>query len=176
VRVPSVVSVQVADLLVELYDRIGPLIVEAVSGLSVDDLRWSPGPGSNSIGWLVWHAARVQDCQVAPLRGEGQVWTTGDFAARFGLDPDPTNSGYGHTAAEVEAVRPEGAAALVENFDAVAAVTRSFLATLSPPDLDRVVDRRWDPPVTMGARLVSVAEDDLQHVGQAMYLRGMRQR
>jgi hypothetical protein len=36
-----------------------------------------------------------------------------------------------------------------------------------------VVDRRWTPPVTLGVRLVSVADDCLQHVGQAAYVRGL---
>ena len=41
-------------------------------------------------------------------------------------------------------------------------------------DLAEVIDRSWDPPVTRGARLVSVSEDALQHVGQASYLAGMK--
>jgi hypothetical protein len=51
----------------------------------------------------------------------------------------------------------------------------AYLATLSDDDLERVVDRSWDPPVTVGIRLVSVIADDLQHVGQAAYIRGMVQ-
>jgi hypothetical protein len=35
-----------------------------------------------------------------------------------------------------------------------------------------VVDRRWTPPVTLGVRLVSVLCDDLQHAGQAAFVRG----
>ncbi|WP_309244456.1 mycothiol transferase [Micromonospora parastrephiae] len=70
-------------------------------------------------------------------------------------------------------MRPENAQALVDYYGAVSARTRSFLAGLGPTDLDRVVDERWDPPVTLGVRLVSVAEDDLQHVGQAAYVRGL---
>jgi hypothetical protein len=57
--------------------------------------------------------------------------------------------------------------------DEVDARTRAMLQTLTPVDLDRVVDRRWDPPVTLGVRMVSVAEDNLQHVGQAAYVRGL---
>ena len=38
---------------------------------------------------------------------------------------------------------------------------------------DRIVDERWDPPVTLGARLVSVVNDDTQHVGQAAYVKGL---
>ena len=51
--------------------------------------------------------------------------------------------------------------------------TVAYLATVAPEDLDRVVDERWDPPVTLGVRLVSVLSDDLQHAGQAAYARGL---
>ena len=52
------------------------------------------------------------------------------------------------------------------------AATASYVAGLAPEDLDRVVDERWDPPVTLAVRLVSVISDDLQHAGQAAYARG----
>ena len=71
------------------------------------------------------------------------------------------------------AVRPESAQALIDYHQAVAERTRTFLAGLRPADLDRVVDEAWDPPVTLGVRLVSVIGDDLEHVGQAAYVRGL---
>ena len=40
---------------------------------------------------------------------------------------------------------------------------------LTAKDLDRVVDKRWNPPVTLGVRLISIADDDIQHAGQANY-------
>jgi hypothetical protein len=39
--------------------------------------------------------------------------------------------------------------------------------------MDRVIDRRWDPPVTVGVRLVSVVNDTQQHIGQLSYVRGL---
>ena len=96
--------------------------------------------------------------------------------ARFGLEPDPSNTGYGHDADEVAAVRPESADALLEYLDAVDARTRRMLDVVTPDDLDRIVDRRWTPPVTLGVRLVSVADDCLQHAGQAAYVRGLLDR
>jgi hypothetical protein len=54
--------------------------------------------------------------------------------------------------------------------------TRAWVATLEPADLDRVVDTRWDPPVTLGVRLVSVVNEVNQHVGQVAYLRGLLDR
>lgn len=159
--------------LAEVFGRIGPLVHETTAGLSAAQLVDAPGPGANPIGWLVWHLTRVQDDHVAELLDEEQLWVTGDWAHRFGLDADPSNSGYGHTPEEVAAVRPESAAVLVEYYDAVDHRTAGMLGGLTVDDLDRIVDRRWDPPVTMGVRLVSIADDSLQHLGQAAYLRGL---
>jgi uncharacterized damage-inducible protein DinB len=165
--------VDVNDLLVEAFDRLPDLVRAAVDGLTPEQLTWTPAKGANSVGWLVWHLTRVQDHHVAQLLGDEQVWAAGDWAARFGLEPDPQNTGYGHSPEEVATVRPESPAALVEYHDAVAARTRAFVLGLGPADLDRVVDKRWDPPVTLGVRLVSVVNDDDQHVGQAAYVRGL---
>ena len=166
-------GVNIAALLLEFYGRIPPLAREAVVGLDADRLAEAPGPGANTIGWLVWHLTRVQDHHVAEILGTDQVWAGGGWAARFGLEPDPSNSGYGHTPAEVAKVRPDGPDALVDYQDAVDQRTRTMLEGLSEADLDRIIDRRWDPPVTLGVRLVSIADDCLQHVGQAAYLRGL---
>jgi hypothetical protein len=162
----------VAALLLELYGRVPPLARHAVVGVAADRLVEVPAPGTNSIGWLVWHLARVQDHHVADLLDADQVWTSADWAGRFGLDPDPSNTGYGHSAAEVASVRPESPEALLGYLDAVSERTNEMLAGLAPNDLDRIVDRRFTPAVTLGVRLVSVADDCLQHAGQAAYVRG----
>ncbi len=163
----------VASLLLEFYGRIPPLARHAVVGVDLDRLTERPASDSNTIAWLVWHLARVQDHHVAELLGIDQLWVSGDWASRFGLDPDPVNTGYGHSAQEVATVRPERPEALLEYLDAVAGRTSTMLEGLVPADLDRIVDRSWDPPVTMGVRLVSVADDSLQHAGQAAYVRGL---
>jgi Protein of unknown function (DUF664) len=163
----------VGALLLELYGRIPPLAHDAVDGLALPALATAVGPGANPITWLVWHTARVQDHHVSEVRDEEQLWVTGDWAARFGLAPDPSNIGYGHTAEQVAAVRPERPEVLLDYLEAVDARTRSYLQGLTPAELDEIVDRRWDPPVTLGVRLVSVADDALQHMGQAAYIRGL---
>jgi uncharacterized damage-inducible protein DinB len=163
----------VAALLTDLYGRVPHLVQEAVDGLSADQLLARPTPEANTIAWLVWHLARVQDDHIAEVAGGAQAWQEGDWARRFGLDPGTTETGYGWSAEQVACLRPESAEALVAYYDAVAERTDAFLATLTDADLDRVVDERWDPPVTLGVRLVSVADDDLEHVGQAAYVRGL---
>ena len=163
----------VPSLLLELYSRIPALARNAVSGVDLGTLLEPPGPGANPIAWLVWHSARVQDYYVAELMDSDQIWIQNDWARRFGLEPDPSNTGYGHSAADVAAVRPVRPAALLEYLDVVDRRTRVVLDSITPSDLDRIVDEDWDPPVTLGVRLVSVADDCLQHLGQAAYVRGL---
>lgn len=161
------------DVYLELFDRIDQHVAQAVDGLDAEQLCWTHAPEANSIGWLVWHLTRVQDHHVAELLNDEQVWVAGDHAAHVGVEADPANTGYGHTAEEVAAIRPDGPDALLAYYDAVAARTRGLVESLDAADLDRIVDRRWDPPVTMSARLVSIADDDIQHAGQAAYVRGL---
>jgi hypothetical protein len=164
---------QVGEVLSEAFGRLPGLVRRAVDGVSSDELRWAPADDANSIGWLVWHLTRIQDHHISDLLDADQVWVGHGWAVRFGLEPDAENTGYGHNAADVRAVRPESAGALVEYYDAVAPRTMALLAGVTAEDLDRIVDRRWDPPVTLGVRLVSVLGDSLQHAGQAAYVRGL---
>ncbi|ROS30808.1 DUF664 domain-containing protein [Cellulomonas sp. PhB150] len=165
----------VRDLLVESFDRIGPTVRRVVEGLDDATLTWRADPRANTIAWLTWHIARVQDAQLAPLIGTEEVWTADGWAGRFDLPFDESASGYGQDADDVAAVRVPSDL-LLGYLDAVTAATGAYLATLTADDLDRVVDTHWDPPVTLGARLVSILADDLQHVGQAAYVRGLAER
>jgi uncharacterized damage-inducible protein DinB len=164
------------ELLIDLFERVTEHVHEAVDGLDPEALRTPIEPGTNPIGWLVWHLTRVQDDHIAEILGEPQLWTTGNWARRFGVAADAGNTGYGHSWKDVTAIRPESADALIDYYEAVAGRTRQLLHNTSAKDLDRVVDDRWDPPVTLGVRLISVADDDIQHGGQASYARGILDR
>lgn len=163
----------VAALLTDAFSRIEEEVHGAVGGLSEEQLAHRVDADANSIGWLVWHLSRVQDDHVAGVAGTEQVWTAQGWAERFDL-PFPTGSiGYGHTSADVARVRVASPDLLTGYYDAVAARTMEYIAGLTEDDLDRVVDEAWDPPVTLGVRLVSVIDDCAQHGGQAGFVRGI---
>lgn len=164
-----------SEIYLDLYGRLPELVHGVVEGLTPEQLATAPPGADNHIGWLVWHIARVLDHQLCEVSGDTQVWVEeAGWAGRFGTDPDANNLGYGHTPEQVAGVRPESGDALLEYFDAVHENrVVPYLRGLSAEALDRVVDETWDPPVTLGVRLVSLADDGLQHAGQAAYVRGM---
>ena len=162
-------------VLADSLTRVREQVPAVVDGLDEDDLAWRPDPEANSIAWLIWHLTRVADDHVAEVAGRQQVWTSDGWYERFGL-PFPADAhGYGHSAADVAAVRVPSDV-LAGYHDAVAAAALEYVGTLAPSDLDRVVDERWDPPVTLGVRLVSVVNEVNQHLGQAAYVRGLLER
>jgi hypothetical protein len=165
-----------AELLVDAFGRIGGAVHRVVDGLTPEQLTFQVDPEANSIAWLVWHLTRIQDDHLAGVAEAEQAWTAQGWVERFGLPFDPRDTGYGHRADEVAAVHVDSGELLVGYYDAVHEQTLRYVERLSDAALGRIVDRSWDPPVTLGVRLVSVIADDLQHAGQAAFVRGILQR
>jgi hypothetical protein len=160
------------ELLLDAFSRIRETVEATLDGLDDGSLALRPAGTGNSIAWLVWHLARVEDVQVADVAGLEQVWFSQDFVGRFGLPLKPRDTGYGHSSDQVDAVRAP-AELLLDYYDAVHRQTLGYLQGLGDEELDRVVDTRWNPPVTLGVRLVSTIADCLQHAGQAAYAKGL---
>ena len=161
------------ELLLYAYGQIQETLRRAVEDLTPDELTRRVGPEANTIAWLAWHLARVQDDHIAEVAECEQVWLSQDWVLRFGLPFEPDATGYGFSSEQVAQVQVPSADLLIDYAGAVHEQTMDYLRGLSDDDLDTVVDTRWDPPVTLGVRLISVLSDDLQHVGQAAFLRGL---
>lgn len=167
------VAMDCKDLIVDGLNRVDEDLRRALDGLTPEQLGFRPAEHANSVAWLAWHLTRVADDHISELAGRPQAWISDGWHQRFGKPGDMGDTGFGYGPAEVAAVRPESAALLVDYFAAVHARSLEYLAGLSCSDMDRVIDRRWDPPVTVGVRLVSVVNDCSEHVGQLAYLRGL---
>jgi hypothetical protein len=164
-----------AELLTEAFGRVRSVLHGTLRDISIEELSFRADPEANTISWLVWHLARGQDDHIADLLGVEQVWTAEAWADRFNLPFDAAATGYGQSSDDVAAVRAEPA--LLEGYyDAVHSRTAGYLLTLNDADFARIVDTSWDPPVTLAVRLVSILSDNLQHVGQAAYVRGLARR
>jgi hypothetical protein len=161
-----------AELLTDGFGRVSQNVHRTLDGLAPEALTARLDPAANSIAWLVWHLTRNQDDHLADAFGGEQLWTSQGWADRFALPFDVSATGYGQSSDEVAAVR-SSAELLLGYLDAVTAQSLSYLKSVTDDDLDRIVDTNWDPPVTLGVRLISVLSDGLQHAGQAAFTRGI---
>jgi hypothetical protein len=165
------------DLMLDALGRIRSVLHRALTDLTLDDLHRQPQAGANSIAWLAWHLTRVQDVSVSGLAGQEQAWISQGWHAKFALPPDPGNDGYGDTPEQVAAFRAPSVQTLLDYHNSVQECSQTYVAGLTPTDFDRTLNEpQWQPMPTVGVRLVSVLSDNLQHAGQAAYLRGMWQR
>ena len=162
------------ELLRDSFTRLIEHVDELTDGLSDEVSEYRPAPGANSIAWLIWHSARVQDIQLAHVAGVEQVWTRDGWVDRFGLDLPRDDTGYGHSAEDVAKVRAS-ADLLSGYYHAVHDFSLEYIAGVTADELSRIVDTYWDPPVTASARIVSIIDDCAQHLGQAAYVRGIAQ-
>lgn len=163
------------DILLDPFGRTPDAVHDALEGLTAEELTTRLDHDANSIAWLVWHLSRIADDHVAEVSGREQVWTSGGWAERWKLPFDEDDTGFGHTPEQVAAVTGD-ARLLRAYFDAVHEMVIAYVGSLSDSDLDRVVDRRWDPPVTLGVRLVSVAGHNFEQAAQADFIRGILER
>ncbi|TMF65464.1 MAG: DinB family protein [Chloroflexi bacterium] len=164
-----------SELLIEAFDRIPAQVHDVVEGLTPAQLTFRLDSEANSIAWLVWHMSRIADDHIAEVAHKPQVWTSSGWATRWRLPFAPADTGYGHTAKQVAAVTGD-AELLLGYFGAVNEMTTRFVPTLTDSALDRIVDKNWDPPVTLGVRLVSVAGHNFEQVAQAAFIRGVLER
>lgn len=171
------------ELLRDSFTRLIEHVDDLTDGLTEQLSTYRPTPDANSIAWLIWHSARVQDvqvCDIAKTQDNDRsdkprfedVWKRDGWVDRFSLDLPQDDTGYGHSAEDVGKVRAP-AELLAGYYHAVHDMTLDFINTLDTDDLERVIDRNWDPPVTASMRLVSIVDDCAQHLGQADYVRGI---
>ena len=161
-------------LLIDGYGRILEVLERTLRGMTPEDLNQQPKPDCNSMGWLTWHLTRVQDDHVAGLMGEEQLWTSEGWHARFNRPPENGDIGFGHSPEQVAAFRSPDIETMLGYHSAVLERTRRYIRSLSASDLDRELDEPWYQPLpTVGVRLISVLADNLQHAGQAAYVRGL---
>ncbi len=101
-----------------------------------------PGGAGNSIAWLVWHLARVEDIVINTIvRGTPQILLAGEWAARMRV-ADP-RVGTGFEEAEVEGLsRAIDVAALDGYWQAVRRATDDWLASVPAGFFDTVPDVR----------------------------------
>ena len=166
-----------AALIADALGRVNAILHRSLKGAPAAMLCRMPAPHANSMAWLAWHLTRVQDDHISDLAGLPELWTSGGWHARFGMEPGEEETGQGHTFKQVAAFKVKSAKVLLDYQDATFERSKAYLAKVKPKDLDRELDEpQYDPLPTVGVRLVSIVADNTQHAGQVAYLRGFFER
>ncbi|GBE24530.1 dinB superfamily protein [bacterium BMS3Bbin02] len=146
-------------------------VIEGIDPLLLDE---PPAPGANSIGWLAWHVTRSHDRNVSELQGREQLWILEGWHTKFSREPDPAETGFGHTPDQAAAFRSPEPEVVLAYHDAVVDMINHYLTHAPPGDLDReVFSPTFGDTRTVQRRLVGVLTDALQHLGQLAYARGI---
>ena len=164
------------DFILDLLDRVQQELTKAVDSLTDEEMAWRPGPGANSIGFVLWHQMRCEDQMVhAWIQGETQSWVSEQWFRKLNLPDDPGKDGYGYTAEQVAAFLVPPLKDLLDYGAAVRIRTVQYLKNLAPEELDRVVHIEPLPEVDKVSELFSSLLVEIAlHVGQIAYLRGLQ--
>ena len=160
-------------LIVNIFDNLSMVLGRTLDGLTQKELDQQPAHDSNSIGWLVWHILRGQDLGIAGLMGDEQLWIREGWHAKFNRPPEPMDFGLGHTPEDLAAFKSPDIKVLSDYQQVVLEQTKRYLNNLSESELDRKLDHPVFP--TVAARIIALISDNLQHAGQAGYVRGLIQ-
>lgn len=161
---------KINEFTADALERVHVFMALAFDDLTQEQLWYRPAPEANSIAWVGWHLTRGLDRRVSDMdRGE-QTWIEGRWFDKFGLPPNPTDYGIGHTKEQVDTVRPPDCATILGYYDAVYQRALAFLASPEADDHDRVLE---DSGNTVAVEMVGMVAGNLQHIGQVGYIRGL---
>jgi hypothetical protein len=138
------------DLLLDAFGRLDVGVRGLLESVAGEELNIRPNGSGNPIGWLLWHLLRVQDDHLADIAERDQVWIAGGWFERFLLPFPPEAHGYGFTSEQVDATRLDGVDLLSGYHAEVHEMTVDLVERITSTRLDDIIDRRWDPPVTVG--------------------------
>ncbi|OFI50498.1 hypothetical protein BG261_01065 [Floricoccus tropicus] len=163
------------DMIVEAVERGHERFLSVLEGLTVEQVNDFPAkniaPSIKSVAWLSWHTAREMDYQISELKGTNPLWLVNGWKEKFNLDlPDDTEDWH-HTPEQAAKVKVSDVDLLRGYLEDAANLTKEYLKTINENELDDIVDKNWNPPVSRGARLVSVIDDLAMHSGQVIYSR-----
>ncbi len=133
------------------------MIDDLLRGLTGEQVRGRPQPGVNTIAWLLWHMARIEDVGVNRFVAD-RPQVLEEWRDRLGVAR--RDVGTGMTDAEVDAMSARvDLPALRGYWDAVTARTADVVGALRAVDLDSPVDGARVREVVAAEGIVAPGQD-----------------
>ncbi|MEE9400564.1 MAG: DinB family protein, partial [Dehalococcoidia bacterium] len=97
----------VKDFALQSLSESQTALMQAVDGLSQEELMRQPQPGANHIAFTLWHMLRVEDWFFHYLfQRVPQVWESEKWHEKLNLPDDPRVTGFGYIAEQVASFPP----------------------------------------------------------------------
>jgi len=162
------------ELIMDQFLRIEQELSFVLDGLTVEDLNQQPAPDCNSIGWLAWHLTRSHDRNMSELMDKEQLWISEKWYARFNREPDPNETGVGHTVEQAKSFKSPEGQVVMDYHRAILKRIEQYINSVTEDDLGmETYSPTLNNTAKAGRRITGVIQQGFLHVGQAGYVRGM---
>jgi len=142
----------------------------AMDGLTQEEFAWCPGAECNSIAFILWHTARVEDFFVnRVIKREKELYEAEGWQEKLGT---PAKA-YQYTVEELQTWPVPKLDDLQGYANSVREKTLDFLKSLPSEKLSEV-PRPERSPDSIGAILGRISTEIALHAGQIAYLRGVQ--
>ncbi|MFC1994682.1 DinB family protein [Chloroflexota bacterium] len=159
------------ELILASLEQSKGYLSKALDGLTQEEAAWSPRAECNSIAFISWHIARVEDFFVnRALQRKDELYESEGWQEKLGTPPKEV--GYQYTVGQLCAWPVPQLEVLRAYADSVREKTLAFLKHLAPARLSEV-PRPDRSPDSIGVTLGRISTEIALHVGQIAYLRGM---
>ncbi len=129
------------DFFLVRYDQVHRVLSDpALKQLGESQLRGRPHPRVNTIAWLLWHMARVEDVGVNRFVVDGPQVLDDGWLAKLGVDRRDVGTGMSDAEVDELSARVD-LDALRGYWDALTRRTPEVVASLRGSDLDALVPR-----------------------------------
>lgn len=160
------------ELMVSMFTDMHRALLAEAEPLSQEQLTHRPAENVNSIAFVLWHYARIEDNLIhSQVAGVQSIWDSEKWYERFGLDAEA--SGMGFADEQVGDFKP-AKEVLLEYCSAVWSATPPLVEALSDEDLDRAPnpDR---PRMTLGRSIANFTiGHGFWHLGDVRFIKGMQ--
>jgi uncharacterized damage-inducible protein DinB len=146
-------------------------VTDSIKGLTANELTWSPVPHSNTIIFLMWHLARVEDLWINRILKSGkELYESEGWYKKF--DTPVEDNGFGYDVAKLKAWKPPDLKLLKKYTSAVRKTTVDYVKKLTEKQFDEPEDFGWRKGTT-GSALTHLISEVGEHSGQIGYIRGI---
>ena len=146
-------------------------LTRALDGLTQEESTWKPKAECNSIVFLAWHLARVENVWInRVIQQKEELYEAEGWREKLGTPAK--ESGYKYTLEQLQAWPVPKLELLWGYANSVREKTMAFLQSVNSEKLSEVIVH-GESSHTAGAILTHLLTEIALHVGQIDYLRGM---